>query len=76
MNPISALLICLGIFTVGYLYVFIAALRRDAREGQPLTPKPLMQKRPSTTSTGAFGWSPHSRGGTRTHDPGIMSAVL
>src|SRR4051812_5459407 len=42
MNPISALLICLGIFTVGYLYVFIAALRRDAREGQSLTPKPIM----------------------------------
>jgi uncharacterized membrane protein YfcA len=42
MNPISALLICLGIFTVGYLYVFIAGLRRDAREGQSLAPKPLM----------------------------------
>jgi len=42
MNPITVLLIALGIFTVGYLYVFIAALARDKREGQTLTPKPLM----------------------------------
>jgi len=42
MNSISVLLIALGVFAVGYLYVFIAALRRDAREGQPLAPKPLM----------------------------------
>src|SRR6185312_13628273 len=42
MNPITVLLIALGIFTVGYLYVFIAGLARDKREGQTLTPKPLM----------------------------------
>ena len=42
MNPISVLLIFLGIFAVGYLYVFITALMRDAREGQALAPKPLM----------------------------------
>lgn len=42
MNPISVLLITLGVFAAGYLYVFIAALVRDARDGQPLAPKPLM----------------------------------
>jgi len=42
MNPISVLLVCLGVFAVGYLYVFIAGLIRDAREGKPLRPKPLM----------------------------------
>src|SRR4051812_27680239 len=42
MNPISVLLIFLGIFAVGYLYVFIVGLMRDAREGQSLAPKPLM----------------------------------
>jgi uncharacterized membrane protein YfcA len=42
MNPISALLICLGIFAAGYLYVFLAAVARDAREGQPIAPKPGM----------------------------------
>src|SRR5436190_5538123 len=42
MNPISILLIALGVFAVGYLYVFITALRRDAREGQPLAQKPVM----------------------------------
>jgi uncharacterized membrane protein YfcA len=42
MNPISVLLIALGLFAAGYLYVFIAGLMRDAREGQPLAPKPLM----------------------------------
>ena len=42
MNPISALLVALGIFAVGYLYVFITGLMRDAKEGQELAPKPLM----------------------------------
>jgi len=42
MNPISLLLIFLGLFAAGYLYVFIAALLRDAREGQELAPKPSM----------------------------------
>lgn len=42
MNPISALLIFLGIFAAGYLYVFIAGLVRDSREGQPIAPKPGM----------------------------------
>ena len=42
MNPISVLLIFLGIFAVGYLYVFIKGLMRDAQEGQPLAPTPLM----------------------------------
>jgi uncharacterized membrane protein YfcA len=42
MNPISVLLICLGNFTAGYLYVFIKGLSRDAREGQSLAPKPAM----------------------------------
>jgi uncharacterized membrane protein YfcA len=42
MNPISVLLIALGLFAAGYLYVFIAGLVRDARDGQPLAPKPLM----------------------------------
>src|SRR5215467_9509545 len=42
MNPISVLLIALGLFAVGYLYVFVAGLMRDAREGQPLAPKALM----------------------------------
>jgi uncharacterized membrane protein YfcA len=42
MNPISLLLILLGVFAVGYLFVFINALRRDAQEGAPLAPKPLM----------------------------------
>lgn len=42
MNPISILLIALGVFAVGYLYVFIAGLLRDSREGQPLAPKPGM----------------------------------
>ena len=40
MNPISILLIALGIFAVGYLYVFIAAIVRDAREGQAVAPRP------------------------------------
>jgi len=42
MNPISVLLVALGIFAVGYLYVFIAGLRRDAADGQVLTTKPVM----------------------------------
>ena len=42
MNPISVLLIALGLFAAGYLYVFISGLVRDARDGQPLAPKPLM----------------------------------
>jgi len=42
MNPISLLLIFLGLFAAGYLYVFIAGLLRDAREGQELAPKPSM----------------------------------
>ncbi len=42
MNPISVLLIALGVFAAGYLYVFVAGLVRDARDGQPLAPKPLM----------------------------------
>jgi uncharacterized membrane protein YfcA len=42
MNPISVLLIVLGLFAAGYLYVFVAGLVRDARDGQPLAPKPLM----------------------------------
>jgi uncharacterized membrane protein YfcA len=42
MNPITVLLIALGVFAVGYLYVFIAALMRDARDGQQLAPRPLM----------------------------------
>jgi uncharacterized membrane protein YfcA len=42
MNPISVLLIFLGLFAAGYLYVFIGGLMRDAREGQSLAPKPLM----------------------------------
>jgi uncharacterized membrane protein YfcA len=42
MNPISVLLIFLGVFTAGYLYVFIGGLLRDARDGQQLAPKPLM----------------------------------
>jgi uncharacterized membrane protein YfcA len=42
MNPITVLLITLGVFAAGYLYVFIAGLVRDAREGQALAPKPLM----------------------------------
>lgn len=42
MNPISVLLICLGVFAAGYLYVFVVGLMRDARDGQPLAPKPLM----------------------------------
>ena len=42
MNPITVLLIFLGVFAAGYLYVFITGLMRDAREGQPLAPKPLM----------------------------------
>jgi len=42
MNPISVLLIALGVFAVGYLYVFIAALMRAAREGEHLAPKPIM----------------------------------
>src|SRR6476469_7746863 len=42
MNPISALLIVLAVFAAGYLYLFITGLIRDAREGQPLAPKPLM----------------------------------
>ena len=29
-------------FAAGYLYVFITGLMRDARDGQPLAPKPLM----------------------------------
>jgi len=42
MNPITVLLIFLGVFAAGYLYVFITGLMRDAREGQALAPKPLM----------------------------------
>lgn len=42
MNPISVLLIALGIFAAGYLYVFISGLLRDARNGETLAPKPLM----------------------------------
>src|SRR5213078_5325703 len=42
MNPISALLVCLGVFAAGYLYVFVVGLMRDARDGKPLAPKPLM----------------------------------
>jgi uncharacterized membrane protein YfcA len=42
MNPISILLIALGIFAVGYLYVFIAGIVRDAREGQAVSPRPGM----------------------------------
>ena len=42
MNPISILLIALGIFAVGYLYVFVAGIMRDAREGQPIAPRPGM----------------------------------
>jgi len=42
MNPIRVLLIALGVFAAGYLYVFIAGLARDARDGQPLAPKPVM----------------------------------
>src|SRR3954464_3676053 len=42
MNPISVLLIFLGVFAAGYLYVFIVGLLRDAREGQELAPKPSM----------------------------------
>ena len=42
MNPISVLLIVLGVFAAGYLYVFVTGLVRDAKDGQPLAPKPLM----------------------------------
>lgn len=42
MNPISILLILLGVFAVGYLIVFVKALLRDARDGESLAPKPLM----------------------------------
>ncbi|MEO7085583.1 MAG: sulfite exporter TauE/SafE family protein [Gemmatimonadaceae bacterium] len=42
MNPISILLILLGVFAVGYLYVFINGLMRDARDGFHIAPKPLM----------------------------------
>jgi uncharacterized membrane protein YfcA len=42
MNPISVLLTVLGVFAGGYLYVFVAGLLRDAKDGQPLAPKPLM----------------------------------
>jgi uncharacterized membrane protein YfcA len=42
MNPISVLLIALGLFAAGYLYVFVAGLVRDARDGPPLAPKSLM----------------------------------
>jgi uncharacterized membrane protein YfcA len=42
MNPISVLLIALGLFAAVYLYVFIGGLVRDAKDGQPLAPKPLM----------------------------------
>ena len=42
MNPITLLLIALGIFAAGYLYVFIAAVVRDAREGHSVAPRPGM----------------------------------
>jgi len=42
MNPITVLLIALGIFAAGYLYVFVKGLRRDAADGQVLTTKPVM----------------------------------
>jgi uncharacterized membrane protein YfcA len=42
MNPISILLILLGVFAVGYLFVFINALRRDEQDGESIAPKPLM----------------------------------
>ncbi len=42
MDPITVLLLVLGVFTVGYLIVFISGLARDAREGQSLASNPIM----------------------------------
>ncbi len=42
MNPISVLLVALGVFAAGYLYVFIKGLARDAKDGKSLAPKPLL----------------------------------
>ena len=42
MDPIKILLLALGVFTAGYLIVFIAGLVRDVRDGQSLASKPMM----------------------------------
>ena len=42
MDPIKILLLALGVFTAGYLIVFIAGLVRDAREGKSLASNPIM----------------------------------
>ena len=38
MDPITALLAVLAVFTAGYLFVFVRGLVRDAREGQEVFP--------------------------------------
>src|SRR4029453_7662809 len=42
MDPIKILLLALGVFTAGYLIVFIAGLVRDVREGKSLASNPIM----------------------------------
>jgi uncharacterized membrane protein YfcA len=42
MDPIKILLLVLGVFTAGYLIVFISGLVRDAREGQSLASNPIL----------------------------------
>jgi uncharacterized membrane protein YfcA len=42
MNPITILLVVLGVFTAGYLFIVIQGLMRDAREGAVLIGSPLM----------------------------------
>jgi len=42
MDPIKILLLALGVFTAGYLIVFISGLVRDAREGQSLASNPIL----------------------------------
>jgi len=42
MDPIKTLLLVLGVFTAGYLIVFISGLVRDMREGQSLASNPIM----------------------------------
>jgi uncharacterized membrane protein YfcA len=42
MNPITALLAVLGVFTAGYLFIVIQGLMRDAKEGHSLIGSPIM----------------------------------
>jgi uncharacterized membrane protein YfcA len=42
MNPITALLAVLGVVTVGYLFILIQGLMRDAKEGHSLIGSPIM----------------------------------